>query len=108
MSTRSSARSGHRRQQRLQGQNFGTNVDYKLSARDVFSNSISINHRDATDNSRADYSEGSRKPTDTSITQQRVEGSQHRLHERAQAHDRAAQERAVGLKSASTGRTTRT
>ena len=41
----------------FKGQNFGTNVDYKLNARDVFSNAISINHRDATDNSRADYSE---------------------------------------------------
>ena len=41
----------------FKGQNFGTNVDYKLNARDVFSNSISINHRRATDNSRADYSE---------------------------------------------------
>jgi len=41
----------------FKGQNFGTNVDYKLNARDVLSNSISINHRDATDNSRADYSE---------------------------------------------------
>lgn len=41
----------------FKGQNFGTNVDYKLNARDVFSNGISINHRKATDNSRADYSE---------------------------------------------------
>jgi ferric enterobactin receptor len=41
----------------FKGQNFGTNVDYKLNAHDVFSNSISINHRNATDNSRADYSE---------------------------------------------------
>jgi outer membrane receptor protein involved in Fe transport len=41
----------------FKGQNFGTNVDYKLNARDVLSNGISINHRDATDDSRADYSE---------------------------------------------------
>jgi ferric enterobactin receptor len=41
----------------FKGQNFGTNVDYKLNARDVFSNSISINHRDATDDSRAQYFE---------------------------------------------------
>ena len=41
----------------FKGQNFGTNVDYKLNARNVLSNGISINHRRATDNSRADYSE---------------------------------------------------
>jgi ferric enterobactin receptor len=41
----------------FKGQNFGTNVDYKLNARNVLSNGISINHRDASDDSRADYSE---------------------------------------------------
>ncbi|MBW8768799.1 MAG: TonB-dependent receptor [Gemmatimonadetes bacterium] len=41
----------------FKGQNFGTNVDYKLNARNVWSNGISINHRRATDDSRADYSE---------------------------------------------------
>ncbi len=41
----------------FKGQNFGTNVDYKLTGRDVLSNSISINRRRATDVSRADYSE---------------------------------------------------
>jgi outer membrane receptor protein involved in Fe transport len=41
----------------FRAQNFGTNVDYKLNRRDVWSNGISINHRDATDDSRADYSE---------------------------------------------------
>jgi ferric enterobactin receptor len=41
----------------FKGQNFGTNVDYKLTPRDVLSNSVSINRRRATDFSRADYSE---------------------------------------------------
>jgi len=41
----------------FKGQNFGSNVDYKLNARNVLSNGISINHRDASDDSRADYSE---------------------------------------------------
>ena len=39
------------------GQNFGTNVDYKLNARDLFSNSISVNHRHGTDESVSAYSE---------------------------------------------------
>ena len=41
----------------FKGQNFGTNVDYKLNARNVWSNGISINHRDATDEARANYRE---------------------------------------------------
>ena len=50
----------------FKGQNFTTNVDYKLTARDVWSNGISFNHRDATDDSRSDYIErdGSRTATD--------------------------------------------
>jgi outer membrane receptor protein involved in Fe transport len=39
------------------GQNFGTNIDYKLNARDLFSNSISINHRHGTDESVSAYNE---------------------------------------------------
>jgi ferric enterobactin receptor len=48
------------------GQNFSTNVDYKLSPRDLFSNALSINHRDGTDNSVSSYIEydGSRSPID--------------------------------------------
>ena len=41
----------------FKGQNFGANVDYKLNARDVLSNALQLNHRDATDAARADYSE---------------------------------------------------
>ena len=50
----------------FKGENFSTNVDYKLNARDVLSNAISFNHRRATDDSRSDYLElnGSRTPTD--------------------------------------------
>lgn len=39
------------------GQNFTTNVDYKLNPRDVFSNAISINHRRSTDESVSAYTE---------------------------------------------------
>jgi ferric enterobactin receptor len=39
------------------GQNFGTNVDYKLNARDLFSNSINVNHRHGTDESVSAYNE---------------------------------------------------
>jgi outer membrane receptor protein involved in Fe transport len=39
------------------GQNFNTNVDYKLNARDLFSNSVSFNRRDAENSSISDYSE---------------------------------------------------
>jgi ferric enterobactin receptor len=48
------------------GQNFSTNVDYKLSPRDLFSNALSINHRDGTDESVSSYIEldGSRAPVD--------------------------------------------
>ncbi|HET9004889.1 MAG TPA: TonB-dependent receptor, partial [Gemmatimonadaceae bacterium] len=48
------------------GQNFSTNVDYKLSPRDLFSNALSLNHRDGTDNSISSYVEydGSRSPVD--------------------------------------------
>lgn len=48
------------------GQNFSTNVDYKLSSRDLFSNALSINHRDGTDNSVSSYIEydASRSPVD--------------------------------------------
>jgi ferric enterobactin receptor len=50
----------------FKGQNFSTNVDYKLNGRDLFSNSVSLNHRDATDASRSDYTElnGSRAQLD--------------------------------------------
>jgi hypothetical protein len=50
----------------FKGQNFNTNVDYKLTARDLFSNSISINHRDALNSSVNTYSElnGSRAVID--------------------------------------------
>ncbi|HTK50142.1 MAG TPA: TonB-dependent receptor [Gemmatimonadaceae bacterium] len=50
----------------FRGQNFGANVDYKLNARDVLSNALQLNHRDATDAARTDYSEldGSRTVTD--------------------------------------------
>ncbi|HEV7993792.1 MAG TPA: TonB-dependent receptor [Gemmatimonadaceae bacterium] len=50
----------------FQGQNFNTNVDYKLTARDLFSNSISINHRESANNSVNTYSElnGSRTVVD--------------------------------------------
>src|SRR3954470_15588520 len=41
----------------FKGQNFNTNVDYKLTKRDVWSNSVSINHRDASDQSVSAYSE---------------------------------------------------
>jgi outer membrane receptor protein involved in Fe transport len=49
------------------GQNFGTNVDYKLNPRDVFSNSVSINHRDGSDASISAYNElnGSRTLLDS-------------------------------------------
>src|SRR5690349_19217867 len=48
------------------GQNFSTNVDYKLSPRDLFSNALSINHRDGTDQSLSSYVEldASRTPVD--------------------------------------------
>ncbi|MEO6527443.1 MAG: TonB-dependent receptor [Gemmatimonadaceae bacterium] len=39
------------------GQNFGTNVDYKLNVRDLFSNSINVNHRHGTDESVSAYNE---------------------------------------------------
>ncbi|HEU4720589.1 MAG TPA: TonB-dependent receptor [Gemmatimonadaceae bacterium] len=50
----------------FKGQNFSTNVDYKLNARDLFSNAVSFNHRDAIDDSRSDYIElnGARAQTD--------------------------------------------
>ncbi|HYD51475.1 MAG TPA: TonB-dependent receptor, partial [Gemmatimonadaceae bacterium] len=39
------------------GQNFTTSVDWKLNARDVLSNAVSVNHRDGSDASAAAYSE---------------------------------------------------
>jgi ferric enterobactin receptor len=50
----------------FKGQNFSTNVDYKLNARDVLSNAVSINHRRSLDDSRSDYIElnGARTPMD--------------------------------------------
>ena len=48
------------------GQNFNTNVDYKLTPRDVFSNAIALNHRTGADGSVSLYEElnGSRVLTD--------------------------------------------
>jgi ferric enterobactin receptor len=50
----------------FKGQNFNTNVDYKLTPRDLFSNSISLNHRESANNSVNTYSElnGSRAVVD--------------------------------------------
>jgi len=50
----------------FKGENFSTNVDYKLTARDVWSNAVSFNHRRSTDDSRSDYLElnGARTQTD--------------------------------------------
>ena len=39
------------------GQNFNVNADYKLTRRDVLSNSLSINHRDNTTTSANAYTE---------------------------------------------------
>ncbi len=39
------------------GQNFNTNVDYKLTPKDVFSNAIAINHRTGNDGSVSLYEE---------------------------------------------------
>ena len=39
------------------GQNFNTNVDYKLTPRDVFSNAIALNHRTGADGSVSLYEE---------------------------------------------------
>ena len=41
----------------FKGQNFSTNVDYKLTSRDVWSNAVSFNHRASLDDSRSDYIE---------------------------------------------------
>ena len=49
------------------GQNFNTNIDYKLTPRDVFSNAIALNHRTGNDGSVSLYEElnGNRVLTDT-------------------------------------------
>ncbi len=85
----------------FKGQNFGTNVDYKLNARDVLSNSHLDQPSSTRPTTRAPTtrsSNGSRTLLDRYLRPRDNEskGTQHRLHERAQAHDRAAQERAVG------------
>lgn len=48
------------------GQNFNTNVDYKLTSRDMFSNAIALNHRTGSDGSVSLYEElnGNRVLTD--------------------------------------------
>jgi outer membrane receptor protein involved in Fe transport len=42
---------------RFAGQNFTTNLDYKLNARDVLTNAFAFNHRDGRDASLSAYSE---------------------------------------------------
>ena len=49
----------------FKGQNFSTNVDYKLNARDLLSNAVSFNHRNAIDDSRSDYIELNGARTET-------------------------------------------